>query len=249
MSAPNPNPSPRANVIVREAKPSEFAAVTQLARRAFAHDPVFNYLGSVEKLIPNDVDTPEGDNLYCFVSFLVQLCHLSGGRITVVTINDEAPAEGSGGVREKIVCAGLWLPPNKRPALWQVPRLVRAGIIGVLQKWGLSGQKRIWFECLGASHAAMVVGYKTKGAKTTPDASWHLQMVMTDPNYEGQGTPFVLEATSTHSRDRYKHIGYEGFKPLVVGAGKINELGTLTAAKEQAVGVGCYPMVYWNEGK
>ncbi|KAF8890738.1 hypothetical protein BD779DRAFT_1799447 [Infundibulicybe gibba] len=265
MSTPNPNPrpSPRTSASVREAKPSEFAAVAQLARKAFVHDPVFNYFGGVKELIPDDVDTPEGDNLHRFVSFMVQWHSLSGGRITVVVINDEVPAEGSGGVREKIVCAGLWSPPNKRPALRQIPRLFHRGTIGVLRGWGLSGLNRVWLEC-SASHAIIAAGYKAKGVKT-PDASWCLQMVMTDPSYEGQGmmsmlmreafahaepgTPFVLEATSIHSRDRYEHMGYESFEPFVLGAGKINELGLLTSSKKQAVGVRYYPMVYWNERK
>lgn len=33
----------------------------------------------------------------------------------------------------------------------------------------------------------MEKGYKDKGIKESSDASWYLQLVMTDPDYAGQG--------------------------------------------------------------
>ncbi|KAF8890736.1 hypothetical protein BD779DRAFT_1469231 [Infundibulicybe gibba] len=228
MPTPNSNPSPRANATVREAKPSEFAAISQLARRAFVHDPVFNYFGSVKKLIPDDIDTTEGENLHRFFSFLLRLCSLGGGRITVAVISEDAPTSG-GETREKIV-----------------PRLVRGGIVGVLRKWGLNGLMRVGFEYLDASHASMTAGYKVKAVMTDPDHAGQVQpglmsLLMREAfAHAGPGTPFTLEATTSKSRDRYQHLGYEAFKPLVLGPGKVNELG-VPASKAQAVGLSVTP--------
>lgn len=44
------------------------------------------------------------------------------------------------------------------------------------------------FEYLDLSHEGMVAGYKAKGVKGSPDASWYLQLVWTDPAYQGQGS-------------------------------------------------------------
>jgi hypothetical protein len=34
----------------------------------------------------------------------------------------------------------------------------------------------------------MFAGYKAKGIKESPDAAWYLQLLMTDPAFEGQGS-------------------------------------------------------------
>lgn len=53
-------------------------------------------------------------------------------------------------------------------------------------------QKRIGFEYHDAAHNTTATGYKAKGVAESPDASWYLQLVLTDPAFEGQGQPFHL---------------------------------------------------------
>lgn len=84
---------------------------------------------------PN-IDSAGSRDLHQFTAFLLRACHLTGGRITVVA----KPAEGNE-AEEKIVAAALWLPPNKRIALWHVLTLLRSRIVTVLSRWGLTALK------------------------------------------------------------------------------------------------------------
>lgn len=47
--------------------------------------------------------------------------------------------------------------------------------------------QRIGFEYVDSSHAAMEKIYKINGIDKSPDASWYLQLVMTDPDFENKG--------------------------------------------------------------
>lgn len=191
--------------------------------------------------------------------FLLESCYREGGLITVAVKNIENPSSGES--QEVIAAAAYWMPPHKRLALWKVNSLVRSGVIKVLRRWGLTALMRIGFEYQNASKAAMAAGYKANAVKESPNASWYLQLLMTDPAFEGQGfmsalvrdahanaapsAKFTLEATTAASRDRYSHLGYELVKTLKLGEGKVDASG-IPATGKDAVGVECYSMVNWG---
>lgn len=64
--------------------------------------------------------------------------------------------------------------------------------------------KRIGFEYLDLSHEGMLAGYKAKGVKESPDASWYLQLVWTDPTYQGQGS-YQTFTTFNYLIDCFSH--------------------------------------------
>lgn len=237
---------------IRLATPEDYDRITVLAHAAFVGDPVFHYFGSLRKHLDPVTDVKESENLRRFLRFLLNTCTLSGGRITVALSKNA-------GEEDKVVAAAFWLPPNKRLALWKVPTLIRAGVIPILKRWGLAGLMRIGFEYLDSSHAALEKGYKGKGSKESPDASWYLQLIMTDPEYQGQGmmsslvreafahapnSIFTLESTTSKSRDQYLHLGFEIVSTLKLGKGKVDKTG-IPASGESATGVECYSMVKW----
>ena len=135
---------------IRLATPDDYDRITTLAHAAFVGDPVFHYFGSLRKVslsqpqrspytkaLPQQhldpvTDVKESDNLRRFVRFLLNICCLSKGRITVALSKNA-------GEEDKVVAAAFWLPPNKRVALWKVPTLIRAGVIPMLKRWGLAG--------------------------------------------------------------------------------------------------------------
>ncbi|KAF9455963.1 hypothetical protein BDZ94DRAFT_1353722 [Collybia nuda] len=244
---------------VRLAKPEEFDKIAASAREAFIHDPVFNYFGGHKELLPKDGDTVDTRNLETFFKFLLKSCHRVGGQIAVTVKSVETATPGV--TEEKIVAGAFWCPPNKRLALWRVPTLVQSGIVEVLRRWGFSALMRVGFEYLDQSHAGMSAGYKAKGVKQSPDASWYLQLVWTEPAHQGQGImplmvhdaiakakpgiPFTLEATTSASRDRYLHLGFEEVYTINLGKGKVNALG-IPASGAGAVGVSSWSMINWD---
>jgi hypothetical protein len=151
--------SPAPKIHVRVAKPEEYGKIAAIARKAFIHDPILNYLGSIKqvlssprqvwpcltqnvacaKLLPDGTNTKGSQNLEAVLHFFLRACHNIGGRVTVAVKTVEA--EKSEVTEEEIVCAAFWYPPNKRIALWKVPTLLRSGIIKVLKAWGLTGLK------------------------------------------------------------------------------------------------------------
>lgn len=65
---------------------------------------------------------------------MTKLCMLLGGRITVMAI----PAV-TGGEKETLAAASMWLPPNKRASQAGIITLIRAGVIGTFMGWGMNG--------------------------------------------------------------------------------------------------------------
>jgi len=59
-------------------------------------------------------------------SFFVNAVVNSGGRITIVVDNEENIRAGC-----------LWLPPQKRLGKWKLHMLYNAGMLSVLQRWGM----------------------------------------------------------------------------------------------------------------
>jgi hypothetical protein len=47
--------------------------------------------------------------------------------------------------------------------------------------------QRAMFEHENLTNAAMLASYKERGVKESPSAAWFLELMMTDPVYEGQG--------------------------------------------------------------
>ena len=77
---------------------------------------------------------------------------------------------------------------------------------------------------MGEAHSSAVEGFKKRGVKQDADDSWYLLMVMVHPEHQGKGhlsrilneafqrapgVSFTLDATTTQSRDRYAHHGFE----------------------------------------
>jgi len=246
------------STLVRIARKDEYQKIALFACRAFIHDPVFNFFGSVRELMDPNVDTRARQDLLTFIVFLINACQVIGGRITVVVVNSQ-PGSGSESMSksERIVSAALWYPPNKRLAVWKVFTLVQSGVFSTLRRWGLTGLMRIAFEYMDSSHAAMKKVYKANGIDKSSDASWYLQLIMTDPDFENQGmmsllvreafshspsTNFTLEATTIKSKDRYTHLGFDFVAPIKLGKGKVTSLG-LPATGPEAIGVEYYVMV------
>jgi hypothetical protein len=102
------------------------------------------------------------------------------------------------------------------------------------------------FEHENLTNAAMLASYKERGLEESLGDSWFLELMMTDPMYEGQGSldvglhleaaytgvpfpnigvmsalvreafanasprdTFALDSSTTASRDRYLHLGFE----------------------------------------
>ncbi|KAJ8519280.1 hypothetical protein ONZ45_g3751 [Pleurotus djamor] len=227
----------------RVAKPEELNAICDVFFRAFQSDPTFNYYGTVK-----NAEAATGPkvrkNVRRFVTMLTKLCHIIGGRITVAVSPDENN-------KETIGAAALWYPPNVRPALWRVTAQIRAGAIPLLRGWGYNGLKRLGFQYMDQCHRAYERCFKAKGIKDSPDNSWYLSLVATDPEHQGKGlmsllireafahapgAKFVLEASTPKSKVQYAHLGFETLEDVRLGKGLVSDLG-FPAATDEAVGV------------
>ncbi|TFK50597.1 hypothetical protein OE88DRAFT_273496 [Heliocybe sulcata] len=238
-----------AKPFVRLTKASELDALVTIQRRAFIEDPEFNYFGSP---LSDDVDSPGKQDLETFFRFLTKACLRCGARITVAVV-----PEASG---EKICASTIWMPPDKRISLVKVGALVTSGVFSVIKGWKFNGLMRVGVEYGAVSEKALKEAYAAKGVKQSPDTSWYLQLACTDPNEQGKGYMSMLmrdlfahasarictlEATTAKSRDRYAHFGFELFKEVRMGAGKVNKDG-LPAKGKEAEGVPIYSMVKWE---
>ncbi|KAF9446848.1 hypothetical protein P691DRAFT_803343 [Macrolepiota fuliginosa MF-IS2] len=239
------------NVSVWVAAEEDFDRITDIVAEAFIHDPVFNYFASLRELIPKDQDTREKKNLHKWARFMLRLCVAARGRVTVIVEKqDSAP--------DRIVGMAQWLPPNKRLALWHVRTMFKAGIVGMIKRWGVEGLLRCGFEWLDGTHNAMVKVFREREMKSKdPDATWYLQLIAVAPECQGKGymskliqegynnAPdeiFTLEATTAASRDKYAHLGFEAVSTLTLGNGKSDAQG-LSSKGKSATGVEAYLMV------
>ncbi|KAF8875329.1 hypothetical protein CPB84DRAFT_1838769 [Gymnopilus junonius] len=236
---------------IRLSTPADFDELADVALRAFIEDPVMNYFGSVKKMLEIDVDVKASAARRQFYVFLLKACFFIGGRITILV---DRPA---GSTKERLLAGALWLPPHKRLAAWMIPTMVKSGVISVLKGWGLTGFVRIVFHYQESVEHTMHKIFESKGAKTSPDNSWYLQLAFTDPPHHGKGfmsllvreafahspkDTYTLEATTAKSRDQYAHLGFENATTIPLGKGKVDNRG-VSVSGNMATGIECWAMV------
>ncbi|KXN90749.1 hypothetical protein AN958_03636 [Leucoagaricus sp. SymC.cos] len=168
---------------VRLATEADFDRIVDVVVEAFLRDPVYNYFGSLKEFIPKDRDSQEKEHRKRWAQFLLKLCVLGGGRVTVLVEHGEtSPEEES----ERIVGVAEWLPPNKRVALWRVRTMVKAGIIVMLRAWGLPGLLRCGFEWMDSTEQTMLKAFQKRNLGK-PEATWHLLQIAVLPECQGKG--------------------------------------------------------------
>jgi len=135
-------PSPT-SAYVREAKPSEFPALAAVYARAFARDPMMNWLGSVRALVPPDHKGDDDEDarvrrtladLRHFQFVLVKMAKFLGPIVVVVEKGGKGVGEGE--EQERIVGGALWLKPgaNVNPSPLTI---IRVSPWKSIRSWGL----------------------------------------------------------------------------------------------------------------
>lgn len=161
---PNSDPSQETSAYVRVAKPSETSAIAAVLTRAFARDPVMNWLGGVRALVPADHkgDADDGDDgnarhtlarLQRFLLGSVKRVETTGLIVVVVEKEGKARAEGDAegegegegeGEKERIVGCALWVKPAVTKDSF--PRMFLR-VAKLVWGWGLGGIKVRLFFC------------------------------------------------------------------------------------------------------
>ncbi|KAJ3508421.1 hypothetical protein NLJ89_g5760 [Agrocybe chaxingu] len=218
---------------VRPATLDDLDEFVKAANRAFLHDPVFNYFANLKQFVDPEVDAEE-----------------YRGHVTVVV----DPANNG-----RIVGGALWMPPRKRMAAWKLHLLFKSGFGKVLKQWGLGGLSKMVIGYQSVSEKKMKKCFEEKGVQESPKEAWYVQLIFTDPDYQGRGlmsklmrdafakapeATFCLEASTAKSRDLYAHLGFENPIPIPVGVGLCNSSG-LRATGKDAAGVEAYAMGRW----
>ncbi|KAF8993275.1 hypothetical protein BDQ17DRAFT_1546102 [Cyathus striatus] len=203
-----------------------------MMQRAFIVDPIQNYFARLDKLVTSNLqNSTHCRNLERFFSFMVNLCWMSGARITVVVSPQVDPQKSSS--EERIVSCCIWRLP-KQPTKDDILTLVRAGLLPVFWGWGpRSGQR-----------------------EGTADDHWYLQLAGTEPEYQGQGmlsllmreafahapsSIFTLEASTTTSKDKYSHFGFVLVEEVTIAKGEVSADGII--CKPNGTGFVIYPMI------
>ncbi|KAF9463716.1 hypothetical protein BDZ94DRAFT_1282415 [Collybia nuda] len=210
------------NIHIRLAKPEEYGQIAVLVRKAFIRDPMMNYIGNLKEQLPVNTENANTKDIETFSLFFLHSCHYVGG---LVTVGVKKEPETS---KEEIACVAFWCPPNKRLALWKVPTLLRSGILKVLKVWGWAALKCLR-EYLDLSHVAQ-------------EESFMSALMHEAYNNAPAGVPFILEATTPNSRDRYTHLGFEVVEEITLGKGKVNTEG-IVASGQEAVGFPIWTMI------
>ena len=152
-------PSPT-SAYVREARPSEFPALAAVYARAFARDPMMNWLGGVRALVPADHKGEDDDDarvrrtltgLQHFQFVLVKLAKSLGPIVVVVEKGGKGVDEGE--EQERIVGGALWLKPgaNMDPSPLT---LIRVSPWKSIRSWGLGVLKVCAYLCVRCAVAA-----------------------------------------------------------------------------------------------
>ena len=152
-------PSPT-SAYVREARPSEFPALAAVYARAFARDPMMNWLGGVRALLPADHKGEDDDDarvrrtltgLQHFQFVLVKLAKSLGPIVVVVEKGGKGVDEGE--KQERIVGGALWLKPgaNMDPSPLT---LIRVSPWKSIRSWGLGVLKVCAYLCVRCAVAA-----------------------------------------------------------------------------------------------
>ena len=149
----NTPPSPT-STYVREAKPSEFPALASIYARAFARDPMMNWLGGVRALVPAD-HKGEDDNdarvrrtlagLRHFMLVVVKLANSLGPVVVVVEKGGKGVDEGE--EQERIVGGALWAKPGATMDPSPVA-LIRVSPWKSIRSWGFSAMKVCLYVCV-----------------------------------------------------------------------------------------------------
>jgi len=155
---PNSEPGHETSAYVRQAKPSEISTIADVLTRAFARDPMMNWLGDVRALVPADHKGDEDDdanvrrtlaNLRDFELGVLKTETSDDGLLRVVvekeghgSIKARAEGEGEGedpeGETERIVGCALWA----RPVAREDPYLLSLFHLGrLVWSWGFLGIK------------------------------------------------------------------------------------------------------------
>ena len=153
-SVPRLTSNSTTSTYVRQAKPNELPAIAAIYERAFARDPVMNWLGCVPTVVPHYTAQDKRSRrtlsgLHSFHLVLIKMTQIRG-RVDVVVERDGADKE------EKIVGGALWLPPGKKidPPLLT---MLRISPWKVLWRWGLVGAKvRDVLYCRGTRISALL---------------------------------------------------------------------------------------------
>lgn len=94
---------------VREARRSDFEAISTFEARAFANDPEMNWFGGLSIAIAEEAPPDSArslENLRIFLDSVNRGVDIVGGRVTVVAIPQETGSE-------KLVALAAWVPPHK----------------------------------------------------------------------------------------------------------------------------------------
>ena len=139
-------PSPT-SAYVREAKPSEFPALAAVFARAFARDPMMNWLGGVRALVPADHKGEDDDDarvrrtltgLRHFMLVVVKLAKSLGPVVVVVEKGGKGVDEGE--EQERIVGGALWAKPGAKMDPSPLA-LIRVSPWKSIRSWGLGVMK------------------------------------------------------------------------------------------------------------
>ncbi|KAJ7669075.1 hypothetical protein B0H17DRAFT_1162252 [Mycena rosella] len=260
---------PEPDVSVRLATVNELDELAEMNQRAFISSPPQTYFSgataassfglpassrradkNLQPLTTDGEDATRRVNQTKFIRFLIRRSWHLNARITVAVI----PGENG---RDRIVGATIWRPPitggSKPPSLLTS---LRMGLFSVLMNWGVGVITRI-SDLIQSSEHVLGDAYTERKLAGSPEDSWYLQLAGVDPEFQGKGymsmllqdafnrapdAIFTLEATTPHSRNVYKHYGFEVVGEVTVGKGKVDALGVASSGNA-ATGFTIYPMI------
>lgn len=214
------------SVHIRLARPEDLAALSLLATRAFAEDAVIAYLADA-RAYPSPPPASassvrELDNrqrlLYYFLDGLARGTLVTQGRIVVVTVD------------ERIVASAYWTRPGAK--IDSLPVILKSkqyrGVLGdsrsLFRGWGVRGFivrrmcmcQRAWqslrhraqravFEYQARVDAIQKVQCRKRGSDK--DQCWHLQLICSDPDAQGKGSPALLYQFDGAERAPFRLFG------------------------------------------
>jgi len=260
----NTLPLSQTSAYVREAKPSEFPALAAVYTRAFARDPMMNWLGRVRALVPADHKGDDDEDARVrrtlagvrhFQFVLVKMAKFLGP--IVVVVEKGGKGEGEGEEQERIVGGALWMKPGEKINPSPL-RLIRVSPWKSIRSWGFGVLKRSMFDFTPKADKMHNRAFAARGMKRLD--SWRLLEIAIDPTCEGKGycsllmrdgfqrasaKPVYLESSTPRSRDIYAHLGFEVDNEHRFGVGSVDEMG-IAAKGDAAVGWPCSIMTKWE---
>jgi len=205
---PNSEPGQETSAYVRQAKPDEIETIADVLTRAFARDPMMNWLGDVRALVPTDNKGDEDEdadvrrtlaNLRDFELGNLKMERPDGLLQVVVVKEGKAGGEGEGeerkgegegegeGDKERIVGCALWARPVKRKEPYLSSLFSLAWLV---KSWGFCGIKRFMFDFVPKAGEAEDRTFDARGLNRLD--AWHLLQIAVDPPYQGKGYSTLL---------------------------------------------------------